>query len=279
MQLPLTHKKLWKGVTDPEGDAERTEEAKALIGLHVRQQHLGAILAAENAKVAWDALEKTYKSKSAARKLQLRHEMSTLKMQLGESVAGYVGRAQDLYRDLLAAGSDMKPEDLSFSVLAGLSSRFEQVVTVLTTTKEELDKVEELLPTLQVFEQRQGLFGEQDSGASGSATAVAYAAKGANFAGKGKGGSGKASMPCHKCGKLGHFARECRSGAREPEKPKTGKKCYTCGSPDHLKKDCPKKEETGGRQGIAFVAGEGPETGRWIVDSGASQHMTGIKNS
>src|SRR3569833_2292251 len=113
MQLLLTHKKLWKGVTEPAGDAERTEEARALIGLHVRQQHLGAILAAKNAKEAWDALEKTYKGKSAARKLSLQHELSTLKMRSGESVAGYVGRAQDLYRDLVAAGVEMKPDDLS----------------------------------------------------------------------------------------------------------------------------------------------------------------------
>ncbi|GAQ91313.1 hypothetical protein KFL_007630035 [Klebsormidium nitens] len=80
----------------------------------------------------------------------------------------------------------MTPDDLSFSVLAGVSSRFEGVVTVLTTTKEELGKVEELLPTLKVFEQRHGLLGEQDSGGSGSA--VAYSDKGGNFAGKGKGG-------------------------------------------------------------------------------------------
>ncbi|GAQ93544.1 hypothetical protein KFL_016370010 [Klebsormidium nitens] len=86
-------------------------------------------------------------------------------------------------------------------------------------------------------------------------------------------------MACHKCGKLGHFERECRSGSREPEKPKSGKMCYICGSPDHFKRECPKKGETGGRQGVAFVAGEGAETGRWIVDTGASQHMTGVKSS
>ncbi|GAQ92818.1 Ribonuclease H-like superfamily protein with integrase and retrovirus zinc finger-like domains [Klebsormidium nitens] len=163
------------------------------------------------------------------------------------------------------------------AVLAGLSSRFEGVVTVLTTTKK--DPVKELLPTMQVFEQGHGLLGEQDSGASSSATAVAYVAKGGNFAGKGKGGPGKAFMVSHRCGKLGHFANECRSGAWEPEKPKTGKKCYTCRRSDQLKKDCPKKEEIGGRQGIAFVAEEGAENGRWIVDSGASQHMNGDKVS
>ena len=276
MRLLLTHKKLWKGVTDPAGDADRTEEARALMGLYVRSQLLGAILAAKNAKEAWEALEKTYKSKSAARKLQLRHELSTLKMRSGESVAVYVGRAQDLHRDLVAAGVEIKPDDLSFSVLAGLSSRFEGVVTVLTTTKEELGSVEELLPTLQVFEQRHGFSGEQDTKASGSATAAAYAAKGGNFAGKGKGG--KANMSCHKCGKLGHFERECRSGSPKPqgpEKPKGRKECFVCGSPDHFKRDCPKRGQTG--QGTAFVAGEGSETGQWVLDSGASQHMSGDK--
>ena len=187
MQLLLTHKKLWKGVTDPEGDEDRTDEAKALIGLHVRPQHLGAILAAKNAKEAWDLLERTYKSKSAARKLQLRHELSTLRMRSGESVAGYVGRAQDLYRDLVAAGVDMKPDELSFSVLAGLFSHFEGVVTVLTSTKEELGSVEEILPTLQVFEQRHGLSGEQDGGPSGSATAVALRRKEGQLCRQGQG--------------------------------------------------------------------------------------------
>lgn len=69
MQLLLTHKKLWKGVTDPAGDADRTEEARAPMGLYVWNWHLGAILAAKNAKEAWDDQEKTYKRKSAARKL------------------------------------------------------------------------------------------------------------------------------------------------------------------------------------------------------------------
>ncbi|GAQ93401.1 hypothetical protein KFL_015010010, partial [Klebsormidium nitens] len=61
MKFLLVHKKLWKGVADPAGDADRTEEAKAVISLNVRSQHLGTVTAAANAKVAWDALEAIYK--------------------------------------------------------------------------------------------------------------------------------------------------------------------------------------------------------------------------
>ena len=75
IQLLLVHKKLWKGVTDPASDADRSDDAKALIGLNVTEQYLGQILASKNAKEAWDWLEKVFRGKSAARKLQLRREL------------------------------------------------------------------------------------------------------------------------------------------------------------------------------------------------------------
>jgi hypothetical protein len=101
MQLLLMHKSLWKGVTDPTADEDRSDKAKSLIGMYVQRQHLGAILAAANAKVAWDQLKDVYQSKSAPRKLQLRRELNSLKMQQEEPVATYVGRARDISRGIL----------------------------------------------------------------------------------------------------------------------------------------------------------------------------------
>ncbi len=37
MEMLLVHKKLWKGVTEPEADADRSVEAKALIGLNITE--------------------------------------------------------------------------------------------------------------------------------------------------------------------------------------------------------------------------------------------------
>jgi O6-methylguanine-DNA--protein-cysteine methyltransferase len=64
MEMLLVHKKLWKGVTEPEADVDRSAEAKALIGLNVTEQYLGSVVAARNAKQAWDELENVFKGKT-----------------------------------------------------------------------------------------------------------------------------------------------------------------------------------------------------------------------
>nr|GEY51176.1 hypothetical protein [Tanacetum cinerariifolium] len=60
---------------------------------------------------------------------------------------------------------------------------------------------------------------------------------------------------CHKCNKVGHFARDCRSSGNTSvanaqrdnrENPK-GNGCFECGAPGHFKRDCPKlKNKDGG---------------------------------
>jgi hypothetical protein len=85
-----------------------------------------------------------------------------------------------------------------------------------------------------------------------STTAVAYTArKGDN--GKGK----KTSMRCHKCGKLGHFERECHKGSQGSEgsgKSRSKKGCFTCRSPDHMKRDYLKRGKSKSSQGVTFTA-------------------------
>jgi hypothetical protein len=97
---------------------EQSQGALALIGLHVKDHHLWNVAAAKTAKELWDDLETTYKSKSNARKMLLRREINTLKLGSGEPIFMYVARAEDLYKNLTAAGSDMKSdvEDKYFSL-------------------------------------------------------------------------------------------------------------------------------------------------------------------
>jgi len=200
----------------------------------------------------------------------------TLKQESGKTVAKYVGRAKDLERELLAAGAEVKPEDLAMSVITGLSKEFDTLVTVLVAA-DAVKSVDEMLPQLQIHEQTKRLKASSlDLDEKESTTAVAYAAR--------KGGSGKgkkASMRCHKCGELGHFERECCKGSQGSEgsdKSRNKKGCFTCGSPDHMKKDCPKRGKSKSSQGVAFTAAEEADPGQWFLDSGASQHMTGDKS-
>ncbi len=108
MEMLLVHKKLWKGVTEPEVDTDRFAKAKVLIGLNVTEQYLGHVVAARNAEQAWDELEKVFRGKTTARKLQLKRELMTFKQELGEPIAKYVNKAKDLERELLDARADGK---------------------------------------------------------------------------------------------------------------------------------------------------------------------------
>jgi hypothetical protein len=68
----------------------------------------------------------------------LRREINTLKLGSGEPISLYVPRAEDLYKNLTAAGSDMKPEEFAFAILAGLPDEYGTLVTILEATSEML---------------------------------------------------------------------------------------------------------------------------------------------
>ncbi|GJY93318.1 putative reverse transcriptase domain-containing protein [Tanacetum coccineum] len=85
--------------------------------------------------------------------------------------------------------------------------------------------------------------------------------------------NGPCTQKCHKCNKVGHFARDCRSsgntnGANTQKgngaNPK-GNGCFECGAPGHFKRDCPKlKNKDGGNgnaQGWVYAVGNAEKKG------------------
>ncbi|GKD02648.1 putative reverse transcriptase domain-containing protein, partial [Tanacetum coccineum] len=84
--------------------------------------------------------------------------------------------------------------------------------------------------------------------------------------------NGPCTQRCHKCNKIGHFARDCRNtgntNVSNTQKgnvaaPK-GNGCFECGSPGHFKRDCPKLKNkdrgNGNAQGWVYAVGN---TKRW----------------
>ncbi|GJS19197.1 putative reverse transcriptase domain-containing protein [Tanacetum coccineum] len=85
--------------------------------------------------------------------------------------------------------------------------------------------------------------------------------------------NGPCIQKCHKCNKVGHFARNCRSNGNtnvantqkgNGAAPK-GNGCFECGSPGHFKRDCPKlKNKDGGNgnaQGWVYAVGNAEKRG------------------
>jgi hypothetical protein len=86
----------------------------------------------------------------------------------------YVARAEDLYKNLTAADSDMKPEEFAFAILASLPDEYGTLVTILEVTSEKMS-AKEMLPLLLQTEARWKFHGSSKKGES---QATAYAANG-----------------------------------------------------------------------------------------------------
>ncbi|GKD08630.1 putative reverse transcriptase domain-containing protein [Tanacetum coccineum] len=85
--------------------------------------------------------------------------------------------------------------------------------------------------------------------------------------------NGPCTQKCHKCNKVGHFARDCRgtgnTNVANTQKGNgatpNGNGCFECGALGHFKRDCPKlKNKDGGNgnaQGWVYAVGNAEKRG------------------
>jgi len=154
MKFHLTSKDLWSAIDDANPSPTTSAKALAQIGLYVKPDLLSTIDRCSTAKEAWDILQQTFQSNTLARKLQLRRELSTIKMSSSESLTQYFTRGQDLQDQLSAVGHIVDDTDLAFALLAGLPSTFDTIITVIENGTEADLTTTTILPRLIQEEQR-----------------------------------------------------------------------------------------------------------------------------
>jgi transposase InsO family protein len=273
MKFALILKGWWKAVEGQDESETNSAKALAAIGLAVEKHHLPIISKCQDAKEAWESLKATYEAKSNARKLQLKRELNHLRKEPSEPLTTYFSRATDIRDQLLSAGQEVPDDEIVLTILSGLPSEYDMVVTVLTTGNEQ-HKLDELLAKLLQVEQR--------STRTPDTKERALFSNGANTSFRGR-GDGRQSKPggnwrpgggskpkqhseaeCWHCGRKGHIQSECRSKARG--EPARGRNARTNQNGGH-------QPSTSRHSNVALMAVDDCASG-WVLDSGASHHIT-----
>ena len=211
MKYVLISKGLWAAVESDTVEHEADQKALATIGLYVKEHHLSTLERCGTAKRAWMELERVYQAKSNARKLQLRMQLSQLKMGATEPLTKYVSRAKEIQAQLRAAGQDVADTEIAWSVMSGLPSAYATMATVITATTDGDLSLDDILPKLLTVEHN-----EQKTERPSEEALMANAQD--RHAGPGRPSNhpgGKSKGPCFHCGILGHHKFECRKLAQE----------------------------------------------------------------
>lgn len=297
-----TWRTLMKGVLDAKGLGEalidaadpNSAKAKGIITMCVSEQHLPTIEASVNAKEVWDALEALYQQQSTASVLALRREFNAMEKKSNESISQYIARARSLADQLGAAGQRPGEADLALVVLGGLPTAYNMVKTVIENTT-PLPTLAEIQSKLILTEKSMPSPVNTDAAYLGNTRPKRFGARwpqprpstGKFIPTSYKKATGlenreqdhrMETRSCYHCGKKGHLKHECRKLKAEMRgKPNSGSRvAFSAG--DQGRTTTGQGDSNHRSYDVAFTAGE-THTIKWIIDTGASSHMTSDRHA
>ena len=267
----------------------RDKKAKAIICLSVKEHHVPTLMQCTTAKAVWDTLQALFKSKSIARRIQLRKDFSALSKLPGEPLTIYFSRGRNVMSELQSIGDTVQEADVVINLLVGLPNDYAIVVEIIQQSTDTLT-LDDVLGKLLPVEQR---LSQSDIDAKAFLARTGLDPRGGfrgggNTAGnKGSGGSNPhRDKVCHYCGKKGHVEAVCYKKARDeknaqPESSNVAVAFFasvldtpalspllTITEEGNTPDSCIETSYYAANQEIE------PEAGFWVMDSGSTRHLT-----
>jgi hypothetical protein len=242
--------------------------ARSTIRLCLADSVLLNVSGESTTKELWDKLGNLYQSKSLVNKLFLRKKLYHLRMEDGDSVTEHLNAFNTLVSQLVSVNITIAEEDKCITLLCSLPDSWDNLVVAIGSTTQSTLKYEDVVASLLSEEMRW----KSMDGHSTDALFVRGHTQDRN-PGKSSGGRskstgrskspGKSLRKCWKCGKTGHYKKDCKS--KKVDKPK--------GSDSTSSTEAKTSTEEGGDVYLAST-GTHADHDVWLIDSGASYHMT-----
>lgn len=216
-------------------------KAFAIIAQGIEVEHQSKIRNAQAAKHAWDY----YNRSNIQNRVALTRRLHEFKMEEGSSMSNHLDRFGELVVAMEAVGDPMNDARQLVILLGSLPAQYDTIVTVIENLA--LDEVKEKLlkqyDKMQQQEPAEGAFKARQRGGRNNRM------NNRHHTGDQKNGKPRKFMgTCHSCGKRGHKQHE-----------------------RHSKK---KKGTTDENVFMAHATCERVENGGWLIDSGATSHMS-----
>ncbi len=217
---------------------EKEMKAFALLCEHLTDAQLAHIQYCDNVKSAWEALCGVHEAKTIGNKLCLRRRFFTIKMLEGDDMLVHMNMVKALADELRAIEVNITDEDVYMVFLMSLPPSFDNLVTSLESmSTKDVDLQFIVARLLHKVSKRKEC-------ESSETTALVNKTHKSN------------EKLCFYCKKLKHFVRNCLK-KKSDEKEKVNQACE-----DHE------------QMFVAALSANDHTTYDWIVDSGATQHMT-----
>jgi hypothetical protein len=260
-------------------------KARKLIIYSVRDHLLPRISTLKTAYLMYDALKKMFESNNTNKALALKHQLQNIKMTKNDTVATFFMKISEIKDQLGAIGETITDRELVMITLNALPSHWESFIQSING-RADLPQFDRLWVDCTQGETRLIARGVQDSHHDDNQALASHAKKGRrkrrSFS-KAFNDKKTSAAPgheqrkdiskiqCFRCDKYGHIARNCP----------TMKKGRQHASTAYVDSEPPKRDEGIKDEAFFFISalsGMIPtDSDIWLIDSGASRHMTGYR--
>lgn len=281
-QCTLMRDGLWELV---DGSEVEPDDAEAKRKYRIRKNKaLGTIILTISTKlhyllgtpteprVVWTTLENQFQKKTWSNVLQRRKKLHSLKLADGESVQEHLKQLTELMDELAIIDTPVKAEDRVMYLLESLPESMSVLVTALEASED--------IPIWAVVVEK--LLHEEIKIKARSAVQNPKEEEGALAV--------RERPKCFQCGKTGHFKANCRERGRKPtNEPRrryspqrdSGRRNYSPPREDRRREAyIAERREEEYQEGMgllvnhALLVKPGDSKDHWIVDSGATTHMS-----